>query len=124
MTICSKEKRDYPGLLPAIDMYNSDRIESVYARSRRDLVEFRILSGKHGLLSAMDYIVDYDKLLTFEGVDDLTKLVSNQIRSSTIDEIFFFGKDFKEFPAWEPYYAVIEKASAEINIKLNYELIK
>jgi hypothetical protein len=124
MTICSKEKQDYPGLLPAIDMYNSDRIEDVYAKSRKNLVGFRILSGKHGLLSAMDYIANYDKLLTHDGVDELTKKVSNQLKFDSIDEVLFFGKDLKEFPEWWPYYEVIEKASAERDIKLNYQLVK
>ena len=124
MTICSKKKREHPPLLPSVDRYISDRINRIYNKSRDDNVDFRILSGRYGLVGPMDYIINYDKLLTSEGVDELIEKVSSQLKSYSVDDVVFYGRDFKKFPELEPYYAVIEKASTKSNVNLNYKLIK
>ncbi|HSU73153.1 MAG TPA: hypothetical protein VLJ21_04880 [Candidatus Binatia bacterium] len=109
-TICSKEKVTTKQPLAAIKRYDSPRIHAVFARSRKDGVELRILSGKFGLLAPEEPIPSYDYQLTLAEVPALKEQVVKQIRVQHIDEIILFAKTL---PEWRPYIIVLELACKE-----------
>ena len=114
LTICSGEKRKDRKLLEAIERYNYPRINKFYELSKKDKVEFRILSGKFGLLKPEDKIPFYDKKLGEKDIEKLSELVGRQIKKEKITEIIFFVRNEKD---WKPYIKVVE------NVCRNLELV-
>ena len=117
-TICCKEKKTNKEPIDSINRYISNRIKFVFEKSQKDSAEFRILSGKYGLLKPNDKIPWYDKKLEFSDISALKKIVKKQILKQNICKIVFFGKDKKKNPDWEPYYNLIENACSELGVDL------
>jgi len=99
-------------LLPAIERYISERIILVNQLAEKSGAEFKILSGKFGLLKADDKIPWYDHLLKMEEVEEMSKKVESQIKS--FDEIIFFTckSDYVE-----PYLETMVRASSHAKVK-------
>ena len=114
-TTCSKEKVDNPELIEAIERYKSDRINHVYELSKKDSVDFRILSGRFGLIEASEKIPWYDHMLKAEEVSRMINLVKEQILQGNIDKIIFFTKDKENY---KPYNSLIEICCKELSIEL------
>ena len=95
-TICSKEKRTNKELLKSIERYISERIKAIYNKSKKDNVEFRILSGKFGLLKPEEKIPWYDYKLIMKDVPRLNKIVKQQLFSQKINKIIFFARNPKK----------------------------
>jgi len=117
-TVCSREKLKTDKPVRAIELYLSPNIKDVYERSNREGLEFRILSGKFGLLGAEDEIEWYDYLLKSEDVEGLKAKLKEQIESQGIDNITFFAENREEHPNWGPYYDAIIRACSELKIDL------
>ena len=117
-TVCSRRKLevDYP--VEAINLYLSKNISDVYEKSKGEGIEFRILSGKFGLLKLNEKVRWYDYLLKEDGVNELKEKIKHQIRSQGIDDITFFAENREEHPNWIPYYNSIIRACGELEIKL------
>ncbi len=62
-TYCSAEKFYSETPIPAIELYNSERIKEIYDRAEEAREGFVILSGKYGLVKAYEKIDYYDHLL-------------------------------------------------------------
>lgn len=122
-TICCKKKRPIEKPIQAIERYLSNRIKTVYEKSRKDGVEFRILSGKYGLLKPNDKIPYYDKKLEFKHVVYLSEIVKKQLEKQKISQITFYKKDKTKHPEWEPYNQLVKQVCDELNIDLNLEII-
>lgn len=120
-TICSREKNPEQGLIPARNRYLSERINQVGKIALEANLEFLILSGEYGLISADKEIPYYDHLLINDEVDALTKIVSKQIDELKIGEIIFYAKPNAD--TWIPYYSVIENATNASGVNLNVKLI-
>ena len=117
-TTCSKSKEDSHELIESIKKYKSERIISIYQKSKEDKVEFRILSGKFGLLGSKEKIPNYDELLTMDKIPQLKELIKKQIALENIDYIVFFIGDVKQDPNNKNYIDLIKKVCFESNIKL------
>ncbi len=59
-TLCSRDKNEEVGLLPARERYVSERIRNVERIANELGVPFYIVSGKFGLLQADELIPYYD----------------------------------------------------------------
>lgn len=117
-TYCSKEKDDSPGKMKALDRYQSDRIQSVYAASVKLDYPFYILSGQFGLLKHSDLIDYYDHLLTVDEVEGHSMLVAEQFEKLQIKSIVVFGDSIEADPNLNAYYDCIRMASAKQNVEL------
>tara|TARA_Y100000310_G_C20685629_1_gene818751 strand:- start:1154 stop:1540 length:387 start_codon:yes stop_codon:yes gene_type:complete len=122
-TICCKEKKIDKELLESINRYISARIYSIYKKSQKDQVEFRILSGKFGLLKPEDKIPFYDKKLNLQEIEILKEIVKKQLISQKIEEVIFFSENPKENPDWKPYINLIKIACLETEVILTTKII-
>jgi dipeptidyl aminopeptidase/acylaminoacyl peptidase len=96
LALCSQKKSQQEGDLPAIQRYLSNRIQQIYHWSRRDGVEFRIFSGKLGLLEATDPIPFYDQRLEAGEVHALAARISEQIKAQGLKKLILYIRDLKE----------------------------
>jgi hypothetical protein len=115
-TSCSKEKRDAPGLMPAIDRYRSDRIHAVFRHSQETGVPMLILSGKYGLVAPETPIPYYDQPLLEEAIDRLLPRVVERLQRSGATVLRFYG-DGPQAPGWAPYYALLARACGACNVR-------
>ncbi len=60
ISLCCAAKRQDERDLSAIERYTAARVHDVYRWARRDGADFRISSGKFGLLRPSDPIPSYD----------------------------------------------------------------
>ena len=67
--------------MPALALYQNERIEKVYHASQLTGVKFMILSGKYGLIDAMQKIKTYDHLLLAAEVNQHADLVAMQMKA-------------------------------------------
>lgn len=109
-TYCCKEKRDDTGQLPAIDRYLSERIRYVYQLALESEAEFRILSGKYGLLRGSDEIPYYDHLLRVGEVEAMTTIVSSQLKNAGVKRLRCFSAPLALEPQVKPYIEVLTSA--------------
>lgn len=117
ITTCCKEKSTQKGEIPAMERYLSDRIDTIYAKSKADEVEFYILSGKYGLLSPSAIIPCYDKILNESDTPEMIAQVKHQMKDIGTTEVVFFAK-----PEWETYIAVMEQACEQNGVAFHLEL--
>lgn len=122
-TICSKEKDRNIELLPAIDRYISNRINSVEELASRNRNDFYILSGKFGLVHKDELVPHYDRLLGNDDVGQMVTLVSKQLKRYGIAKLVFFGKDVDKHPNWLPYVDVVNLATQNSTVTLEMRLI-
>jgi hypothetical protein len=107
ITYCSRPKVKDPGGLPAIERYQSARID--------DLAELEdgfplILSGEFGLLELDTYIPWYDHLLTGAEVPEMAVTVADQLLEFEPEEVEYRTADPEAYPEVGPYFHVMEKA--------------
>lgn len=102
-TYCSRDKSDEPNFIPAVQRYQSQRINRVYAAASQVGLEFFILSGEFGLLSAQQPIPWYDHLLLPEEVDTLAARMAQQIQDHGISGIVYFTRSSTQDPNVQSY---------------------
>lgn len=117
-TYCSASKVKTQSLVPAINLYQSKRIESVFQIAKKNNRQFIILSGKHGLLDPDDKILYYDHLLTSEEVKNHSSLVANQLEKKGITEILFYAGDVNRDINIQTYIDCISLATEQANISV------
>ena len=113
ITTCCKNKLLNSEEIPAIKRYISTRINTIHKTSLNEKVPFFILSGKHGLLSPLDNIKWYDKILNEDEVTSMVKIVAEQINKLSVSSIIFFTNK-----KWTTYNEVIKQASLINNLKI------
>ena len=115
-TICSRHKREDKKFLPARVRYTSARIQEAEKIATDTNLPFFILSGKYGLISSEQEIPNYDYLLEESNINNLVKIVCEQIKRNNITEIDFYS-DHKD--NCETYEEVINKSVNLTGVILN-----
>ena len=120
-TYCSALKNYSKKALPAIQLYDSERISKVYELANSQNVRFVILSGAYGIVEAQEQINYYDHLLNQTEVETHSGVIASQIAAKHISEIVFFSNPVETDPNLLPYLKCImsacEKAKIPITIK-------
>ncbi len=114
-TICSREKDQNQGFLPAHKRYLGEHIgltEAVAVSERRP---FFILSGMFGLVKADRDLPYYDKRLEWEQVEELAARVAQQIVWHRIKTIRYYSEP-KD--SWAPYTQVLRNACEQSQVGL------
>ena len=114
-SICSHEKREEEGLLPARERYLGSHIAKVEREASQEGLPFFILSGVYGLIPAEEGISYYDQSLTVVGVPFLTIKVHSQLRQYGLDAVHFFTKTKT---SWEPYLEALKLATESLGVML------
>lgn len=117
-TYCSADKHFSETQLPAIELYNSVRINKVFEAAKKSNAPFLILSGKYGIVSPNEKISYYDHLLKSSEIDAHSDLISRQIMSMKITAIEFYTNSIKKDANLHPYIDCITKACTKSSIKL------
>jgi len=117
-TYCSKEKSSNQGDIPAIARYESERIKNVNNAAEAIGYEFRILSGKFGLVGPLDEIPYYDHLLNSSEVNNHAKKVSFDLVELQVDEVIFFTDKPETDPNLENYIECMQIAVYKADVKL------
>jgi hypothetical protein len=121
-TICCKDKRTDPELLPAIERYISERIQFVYQESLQSGTPMLIFSGKYGLLAPSDMIPWYDRKLILEAVPNITLVLSEHLRQKAVSRLIFYCHP-KTDADWYPYHLALEGACAGQNTAIIYQFV-
>jgi hypothetical protein len=118
--VCSKEKSSERKPIQAIQRYQSEHIQMVYAKAKKAHAGFRILSGKYGLLKPRDKIEWYDQRLTATRARDpkLIQKIKRQLQNQKIKTVTFFTKNPSKNPNWKPYSQLLQKGCKEAKIPL------
>lgn len=125
VTYCTGKKRTYPErYAPAINRYDSLRIERIYEMSLEKGADFAILSGKYGLIRAHTMIPWYDKKLEAKDIDKVAELVKNFLKREKIKEVAYYEEETSNEDL-TLYKKCIKKPCDELNIKFKeYEIPK
>lgn len=115
-TYCSNEKDKSKFPLPAIQRYQSERIQSVYDAASVLDFKFLILSGKYGLLESDYRIPYYDHLLIDPEVSQHALLIADQLKNQKIKSLVFFAVHPDIDPDVLPYIKAIEKACEQVSV--------
>jgi len=116
-TYCSASKSRETGTIPAIQRYKSARIDTVYAAAQKLGVDFYILSGKFGLISAQRLIPYYDQLLTNDDVPALAEQVKQQLLDHGLDSVVYYTQPLSSSARLLPYSAVLRTACVEASVR-------
>ncbi len=114
-TICSRNKDEAPGLVPAVKRYTGKHIPFAEALAKKSGPPLFFLSGKYGLISGQENIPYYDYRLEEDRLGELVKIIVGQIRKNKISEIEFY---YEDKPSWVIYRRAIESAAEEAGIIL------
>ncbi len=117
-TYCSKNKSGAPGDIPALQRYQSNRINAVYDAARRLGLDFFILSGEYGLVPHDYPLPWYDHLLLSSEVPSLTQRVVDQIARYGITHLVYFAQPITRDPNVAPYYAVMVDACSHASVPI------
>ena len=117
-TYCSARKSPEPGAIPAIQRYQSSRIEKVYGAARTLGLPFRILSGEYGLVDPERPIPYYDHLLRPGEVPALAQAVGEQIRTGGITGLVYFTKPLPTNRNLVPYHDALAIACRDASVSL------
>lgn len=121
-TYCSAKKRETSTLLPAEEMYLSERIDLVQNISRKENHPFYILSGKYGFIHSKTIISYYDHLLTAQEVPRHIELVTSQLTAIAPDKIIFYHTSIQKDPLIIPYLETLRQACSANNILLEFRI--
>jgi len=121
-TICCKDKRGDPGLLPAIERYRSERIAFVHQESQRLGKPMLILSGKYGLLRPEDPIPWYDQKLEMDAIPELVPVIGKQLKEQGVTRLKFYCHP-KTDKNWYPYHIALEQACQKREIKIDFQFV-
>lgn len=119
LTTCCKEKTKTESPIPAIDLYLDPRIHFIHEQAQKDEVEFRILSGKWGVIHPNQELDWYDKKLELEDIEEMTGTLLIQLATEKITEIIFFVISPKIDEGTQPYIDLMKKATAVSGISLS-----
>ena len=122
-TYCSALKNYSKKALPAIQLYDSERISKVFELAKSQNAKFVILSGKHGLLEAHQQINYYDHLLDQTEVESHAGVMASQIATKDISEIVFFSNSVQTDPNLLPYLRSIKRACEIANIPITIKAL-
>lgn len=122
-TYCSAQKNYSKKALPAIELYDSERISKVFELANSQNAKFVILSGKYGLVEAHQQINYYNHLLNQTEVEAHANVIASQIAAKCISEIVFFTNPVQTDPNLLPYIACIESACEKAKIELKVLVI-
>ena len=114
-TYCSRNKNHQETPLPAIQRYESKRIENIFNAAKLINIGFVILSGEYGILEPDELIKDYDHLLKMDEVVDLSDKVSEQLIQKHITRLIYFSEALSK-EALVPYYLCISTACMKASI--------
>lgn len=117
-TSCSKEKSSAQGLIPAIDRYDSERIQSIGTLAKKEGKGFLILSGEYGLIDSQHPIQWYDHLLSPEEIEAMVEKVAARLQEINVETLVFYGADEGLDSSWQPYWEVIRKSTKAAGVKL------
>jgi dipeptidyl aminopeptidase/acylaminoacyl peptidase len=98
VALSSVEMRPDERDLPAIDRYTAPRVHEVYHWARRDGADFRIFSGRFGLLRACDPIPWYDHELRADEVSELAARVAGQLKEQELRRLVLYTGETAEQP--------------------------
>ncbi|MFT4680062.1 MAG: hypothetical protein ACI9RU_002908 [Litorivivens sp.] len=119
-TYCSAEKNYSDKLLPAVDLYISERIAKVYDLAEKAGLKFVILSGKFGIMETHQKIGHYDHLLNASEVETHSDLVASQLKEKKITHLVFYRSSMERDKNIKPYSDCILEASAKIGIPIEF----
>ncbi|HCY45734.1 MAG TPA: hypothetical protein DHU89_03560 [Flavobacteriales bacterium] len=119
-TYCSAKKTHSEELLPAIDLYKSERITAVFNLAKTECRRFLILSGKLGVIEPYQKIDYYDHLLKPSEVDGHAELVASQLKEKKISQLVFFMNSITHDKNIKPYADCIIKAAAKSQISIEF----
>ena len=122
-TYCSALKNYSKKALPAIQLYDSERISKVFELAKSQNAKFVILSGKYGLVEAHQQINYYDHLLNQTEVEAHANVIASQITSKCISEIVFFTNPVETDPNLLPYLRSIKRACEIAKITITIKAI-
>lgn len=107
-SICSRQKKEGAGLLPARERYLGTHISKVEGVALRRNMSFFILSGVYGLIPGDEGIPNYDYLLEAGHAPRLAELIKAQFSAYNIGKVDFHTK-LKS--TWEPYLTALKIAA-------------
>jgi len=123
LTYCSAQKNFSKKALPAIQLYDSERISKVFELAKSQNAKFVILSGKYGLVEAHQQINYYDHLLNQTEVESHAGVMASQIATKDISEIVFFSNSVQTDPNLLPYLRSIKRACEIANIPITIKAL-
>lgn len=122
-TCCSAQKNFSKKELPAMELYDSQRITNIARRAKKDNICFYILSGKYGLLKPGQKIAHYDHLLTLSEVETHSRSIAIQLRSNNISKMIYFTNPLETDPNLLSYLKCIGRACELAKIPMQIEII-
>lgn len=122
MTYCSKDKDRTRKDLPAIERYDSDRIDKIKALAEKRDEDFAILSGKYGLIGPEEKIPFYDELLRERNIPQLITGVRNFLESHNVDKVIYHTRKVEN--ERKPYFKLVKNACEGLNIELEKRIIE
>lgn len=122
VTYCSKEKDRTRKDLPAIQRYDSKRIDQVKALAEEKEEEFAILSGKYGLIGPEEEIPFYDELMRERNIPRLITGVKNYLEARNIEKVVYHTREVEG--ERRPYFKLIKNACGGLNIELEKKIIE
>jgi len=123
LTYCSAQKNFSKKALPAIQLYDSERISKVFELAKSQNAKFVILSGKYSLVEAHQQINYYDHLLNQTEVESHAGVMASQIATKDISEIVFFSNSVQTDPNLLPYLRSIKRACEIAKITITIKAI-
>jgi hypothetical protein len=122
ITYCSKDKDRTRKDLPAIERYDSDRIDKIKALAEKRDEDFAILSGKYGLIGPEEKIPFYDELLRERNIPQLITGVKNFLESHNVDKVIYHTRKVEN--ERKPYFKLVKNACEGLNIELEKRIIE
>ena len=119
-TTCSAKKDRSPGKLPAIQLYRSHQINSVYSAALSLGLRFLILSGEYGMLEPSDPIPYYAHLLIASEVPEHSKRVADQLDALDVKDLIFFTRPLEEDENLKPYFDCLKLTSQKAGTELKF----
>ena len=110
-------------MLPAVDRYQSERIDKIAGIARGKGYPFAILSGKYGLIDSRQPIPYYDKLLTEKDIPAAVRKSTLFLEGRSIEKILFLLPDPAVDPHVTPYIKTMEQACAATAIDLEIRFV-
>ncbi len=111
ISLCSAAKRENEGDLPGIERYAAARGHDVYRSARRDGADFRIFSGKFGLLRPSDPIPCYDHILQPGEVSEMAARVTKQLREQGLRKLVVYTDETETHPQELIYLGCLQVAA-------------
>ena len=114
ISLCCAQKRQDERDLPAIERYTAARVHDVYRWAQRDGADFRIFSGKFGLLRPSDPIPWYDHLLQLEEVSEMAALAARQIQEQGLRKLVVYTDETETHPQELVYLGCLQVAAGAV----------